>query len=290
MIKKIAVIGATGMLGKPVTKELMKAGFEVTALVRDITKATHDLPGKIKLISGNIKYRQDLERLMAGQDALYLNLNLKPEERKKNFHTETDGLKVVLEIAKKTGIKRIGFISSLAMRYQDMNHFHWWVFDIKREAVRLIKFSGIPYTIFYPSTFIENFDGVYRQGNKMLLAGKSLHKMHFISAEDYARQVARSFQILTSENKEYTVQGPEPFTADEAVAEFVKHYKKEKLTISKAPLPLLKFFGLFMQKFHYGSRIIEALNNYPEKFESENTWSELGKPVTTIRDFAQQKK
>jgi hypothetical protein len=124
----------------------------------------------------------------------------------------------------------------------------------------------------------------------MLLAGTSRHKMHFISSEDYARQVARSFQILTSENKEYTVQGPEAFTADEAVAEFVRHYKKENLTISKAPLPLLKFLGLFKQKFHYGAHIVEALNNYPEKFEAEQTWNELGKPVITIKDFAQQKK
>lgn len=38
-MKKIIVIGATGMLGKPVTKQLAHAGFDVTLLVRNINKA-----------------------------------------------------------------------------------------------------------------------------------------------------------------------------------------------------------------------------------------------------------
>ena len=34
-IKKIGVIGATGMLGRPVVYALLVAGFEVYAMVRD---------------------------------------------------------------------------------------------------------------------------------------------------------------------------------------------------------------------------------------------------------------
>ena len=33
---KILFIGATGMLGKPVAKELINSGFDVTLLARDI--------------------------------------------------------------------------------------------------------------------------------------------------------------------------------------------------------------------------------------------------------------
>jgi len=162
------------------------------------------------------------------------------------------------------------------------------VFDLKNEAVSLVRNSGIPYTIFYPSTFMENFMSTYRAGNRVLLAGKSEHKMYFISGEDYGRQVARSFQVLKTENKEYVVQGLEGFTADEAAEEFRKHHTSEKLTISKAPLGLLKLLGTFSQKINYGAHIIEALNKYPEKFESEKTWEELGKPVVTLKAFAKK--
>jgi uncharacterized protein YbjT (DUF2867 family) len=286
-MNKIAFIGATGMLGGPVAREFVNAGFTVTALARNKTSAAKKLPEAIRLIEGDIRNPAMLEALMAGQEGLYLNLNLKPGEKKNDFHAETDGMRNILAAAKKAGIQRIGFISSLVMRYQGMNNFNWWVFDMKQEAVRLIKQSGITYTIFYPSTFIENFNSTYRMGNRILLAGTSKCRMHFISVTDYGKQVARSFRLPGHENREYAVQGTEAFTAAEAAEEFITHYKKEKLSISHAPLNVLRFIGKFSQKISYGANIVEALNNYPEKFEAENTWRELGKPGITIRGYAE---
>ena len=172
------------------------------------------------------------------------------------------------------------------MNYQGINKFNWWVFDLKRKAVNMIKESGIAYTIFYPSTFMDNFNHTYRRGNRILLAGESKHKMYFISASDYAEQVVRSYQQYTNENKEFIIQGPEAYTADEAAVIFQQNYTKEKLSISKAPLGLLKFLSNFSQSINYGAHIIEALNNYPEKFEAEKTWEALGKPTTLLKDFA----
>jgi uncharacterized protein YbjT (DUF2867 family) len=286
MSSKIAIIGSTGMIGKPVAIELVKAGFEVTALVRDEAKARSVLPHEIKCVTGDIANVTDVVALLSGQDYLYINLNLKPEEKKNDWHAETDGLKIILAAAKECKIKHVGFISSIVMRYQGMNNYHWWVFDVKQKAVELIKNSGIPYTIFYPSAFMENFYTNYRQGNKIMLAGEAKAKMYFISGSDYGKQVASAFKSQTAVNREYDVQGPEPFTAEEASREFVEHYKNEKLTISKAPLGLLKVFGLFSQKMDYVSHIIEALNNYPEKFTAESTWKDLGRPVITLKDFA----
>ena len=44
-IKKIAMIGATGMLGIPVAIALMEAGFEVTALARNPESARRCIAG-----------------------------------------------------------------------------------------------------------------------------------------------------------------------------------------------------------------------------------------------------
>jgi hypothetical protein len=45
--------------------------------------------------------------------------------------------------------------------------------------------------------------------------------------------------------------------------------------------------GLFNQKFNYGYYIVEALNKYPEKFEAQQTWDELGKPTISLKEFAE---
>lgn len=289
MSKNIAVIGATGMIGGPVAIALSLRGFNVTALVRDEVAARKKLPSEIRLLRGDIKNTGDLLELLASQDYLYINLNLKPEEKKDDWHAETDGLRNILAVAKKLKIKRIGFISSIVMRYQGMNDFHWWVFDVKQEAIQLVKASGIPYTIFYPSTLMENFQSNYRRGKSIALAGVSLHKMYFISAIDFGKQVAKAFEESSADNKEYDIQGPDAYTALEAADLYVKNHKDEKLTLSKAPLGLLKFFGLFSPKFNYVSNIIEALNNYPETFTAADTWKELGKPAITLKDFAERK-
>lgn len=287
MVKNILVIGATGMLGKPVAKELVKAGFTVSALVRNPEKAKKELPANVKLIKGDISSEKDLVDAMKGQDAVYLSLSIKQNEKKSAFHSEGVGMRNIIKAAKQQNIKRIGYLSSLVMFYQGMNGFNWWVFELKHKAVEMIKESGIPFTIFYPSNFMESLSGMYKQGNILMLSGKSSYPMYFISAVDYGKQVAKSFSILSTENKEYVIQGIEAFTADDAVKLFKSHYKKQKLFISKAPLGMLKFFGKFNTKMNYGANIIDALNNYPEKFEAETTWKELGKPEMTIKKYSE---
>ncbi len=187
MSKKIHMIGATGMLGIPVTQEFIKAGYEVKALVRDQAKAEKILPSQVELVKGDLKDTESLENFIKDADQLYLNLNLKQSEKPNDFHAEKEGLQRIITLAKQYHIKRIGFISSLVMQYEGMNHFSWWVFQLKQEAVDMIKASSIPYCIFFPSTFMENFNHTYRRGNRILLAGKSKYKMHFIAGCDYGK-------------------------------------------------------------------------------------------------------
>lgn len=285
MIKKIAFIGATGMLGKPVAKQLLAAGFAVRALVRDPEKARKGLPG-IELIQGDLKNVSDIENLVAGQDAVYVSLSVTQDEREKGWHAETDGMRNLLAAVKKNSIQRILLLSSLVQRYQGMNNFNWWVFSVKDESIALVKSSGIPYTVFYPSTFMESFLGKYKQGKRILLAGVSKYPMYFIAAEDYGRQVAHSLTI--DGNQEYVIQGQDPLTQEQAADIFLANYKKEKLILSKLPLGMLKFFGLFSGTANYGAHIVEALNSYPEKFESEETWRKLGKPTITMKQFSEK--
>ncbi|MBK8397117.1 MAG: NmrA family NAD(P)-binding protein [Leptospiraceae bacterium] len=285
-MKKVGIIGGTGMLGKPVVNALLTSGFEVFAMVRDIIQAKISLPIGVHLIVGDLKNPADIDNFLSQVEVVHLNLSVLHNETQTDFHTEEQGLKILLEIAKRKKIKRISYLSSLVMNYQGTNGFNWWVFNLKLNAVKEIKNSGIPYTVFYPSSFMDNFLNIQKLGNKIQLAGHSRFKMFYISGEDYGRQVAKSFKVLSEENRDYPVQGLTPYNADEAAKLFVKFYKKENLRIQKAPLFLLKFLGKFNLKFLYASKIIEALNNYPEKFQAELTWRELGKPVLTLEEFA----
>ena len=286
-IQRIAVIGATGMLGQPVTHELITAGFDVTVVSRS-PETARDLFPAATVVAGDVFDASSIERALDGQDAVYLNLSVDPSERPDDPHTETDGLRTVIAAARAQNLQRIAYLSSLVKDYQGQDGFHWWVFEVKHEAVRLLKASGLPTTIFYPSNFMENFLHDFMQGRRLVLIGTSQHPMYFIAGRDYGRQVARSFEVLDEQNREYAVQGPEAYRTEDAAELFAKHYTAADLRITHVPLGIVKFIGWFSRQADYGTRIIEAINHYPETFQSQATWDELGTPTTTIADFARQ--
>lgn len=283
---RIAVIGATGLLGKPVTQELINAGLTVTVLTRQ-PEAAQKLFPMARVVKADLRDPDGLLVGLRGQDAVYLNLSVLQTEAPDDFHTETDGLENLLSVAKKIRLRRIGYLSSLIMRYQGVNGFRWWVFDVKQEAVRKLKASGIPYTIFYPTTFMETLPAQVQAG-RLLLGGTSDVRLWFVAAQDYGRQVARALRQTGTENTEYVVQGPEGLTYAQAAEVFVKNHSRRRLSVTVLPLGLLRFFGHFSRRANYGAHILEALNCYPEHFEADRTWRDLGKPTTTLAEFARQ--
>lgn len=105
-MKKILVIGSTGLLGKPVTEALIAAGFDVTILVRD-KKLAEKLFPKVSIIKGDLRNKVDVEKAMQNQEAVFLSLSVKQTEKENEFHTESEGIDVVIEVAKELKIKRI---------------------------------------------------------------------------------------------------------------------------------------------------------------------------------------
>ena len=282
-MQKILFVGASGMLGKPVALELMRAGFVVTLLARDVEKMRKLFPNT-PIIKGDVFDIASLEAAMAGQEIVYLNLSVAQSSKKNEPQPEREGINNIIEAAKKTNIKRIVYLSSLIKNYEGMNGFKWWAFEIKHAAVDAIKRSGLNYSIFYPSTFMECLDKQMLQGTRLMLAGKSEAPMWFIAGKDFGVQVAWALKKAGDSNQEYNVQGLEPYTSDQAAKVFTENVKSN-IKIMRAPLAPLKYLGIFNQRMNYAYHICEALNKYPEKFESENTWNDLGKPSTTLADY-----
>jgi len=287
-MKKILVIGSTGMLGKPVTQELYRAGFELTLLARDIAKTRKVFPNA-HIMQGDVLDKSTLVSAMKGQEELYVNLNTPQTAKPTDALPEREGIDNIIEAAKETGIRRIAFLSSLLKNYNGMNGFHWWVFDMKQSAVDKIKAAGIPYTVYYASAFMENLDHIMLRKNRVMLAGNSVAPMWFIAGHDFGRQVAWAFAKTGDESKEYPVQGMEAYTWDEAAKTFIRYYTKAPLKIMKTPLPIIKVIGKFNRQMSYLHMIMKALNNYPEKFESGQTWEELGTPMITLQAYAEQR-
>ncbi|MEI7503992.1 MAG: NAD(P)H-binding protein, partial [Paludibacter sp.] len=284
-MKNITVIGATGMIGIPVTNELVKAGFNVTALVRDVEKARKILPSSINFIKGDIESVESIVSALQNAEAVYINLSTRPTDKQTKFSPEKQGLDNILKALKQSKVKRVAFLASfLARNYTG----DWWVMKAKKEGIEKIKKCGIDYTLFYPSNFFENFTNGMKRANKIMVDTKINNKAWWISAEDYGKQVARSFNIELAANKEYPVQGVEAMTMKEAAEKFISSYRKEKLILASMPLGLFKVMSLFIAEMKYLVKFMDILLNNKETFEAQSTWNDLGKPTVSMQEYAKK--
>ncbi len=281
-VRKIAVIGATGMLGVPVTRALAAAGFDVTALVRNVTAARRTLPPQVALVHADVSDEDSLRRGLTGQDALYLSLSVQPGERKRDFHTEAQGLDHIINAARAAGIKRIGYLSALVI---DSDDGKWWVLDVWRNAVSRLKASGIPTTVFYASNVMETLPQRHKMGRALVLAGASRHPNYWIAGADLGAQVARAFQLPQSAGRDYVMQGPELVSYEEAARRYAQG-NGMKMRVVTLPLALLRVLGLFSTSMRFNARILRTVLRYPEEFKAEEAWRDLGQPTITIEDFA----
>jgi uncharacterized protein YbjT (DUF2867 family) len=283
MKKKILVIGGTGMLGKPVVQELINSGYDVTLFSTKASEATKLFP-RVKVIEGNIKYIDSIENAMVGQDAVYMNLAIPLNAKSSDWNPEIDGLKNILDAAKTKSIKQIGYLSPLIRNYSKDNK-RWWYLQDKKRATEMIEKSGIPYFLFTASNFMENFLASSRRGNAINTIGSPQINNHYICGSDYGKQVAKAFS-LDPLSKEFFIQGPEAINPKDAVKQFTENYTKESLKPGSAPMGMLKFIGCFSTQIGNVAKLMTALNEFPEEFKAKETWEILGKPTTTIKNYA----
>jgi uncharacterized protein YbjT (DUF2867 family) len=281
-IKKIAMIGATGMLGIPVAIALLEAGFEVTALARNPASARRALPSAISIVQADVSDEESLRQGLRGQDGVYLSLSVAPGDRKGDFHTEVQGLQHILAAAREADVARIAYLSAMV---QDTTNKNWWVLDVWRQALARIKSSGIPYTIFYPTNFMETLAQRHSAGRMFVMLGRARYPNYWIAGADFGRQVAKSFMLPQAANREYYIQGPEPMTYDGAAVRYARALRRSPFVV-RVPIFAAQLGGLFSDQLNFNANIMDTVLSYPEEFKSADTWRDLGKPATTIEQFA----
>jgi uncharacterized protein YbjT (DUF2867 family) len=286
---KVAVLGATGMIGSAVTRQLTAAGHAVTAILRD--RETRNLPKGVDSVIGDVADPRSLDAGLHEADVLFVSLSVDPKQGRPNrFNPDRDGLTNVLERLRGRSRPRVLYVASLV---QDENPHAWWVLEHKREAVRRLEASGVPHTIFKPSSFMENLPFRNRRGSSIALIGKSRHPNWWVAANDFGKQVAAHVSRLAEQGEHadrastYAVQGPEHMTYDEAARRYAAAYRASVLKVSHAPAAVFSLLGRFVPELGYAYEISRAINDAPEQFQAEQSWRDLGRPTTTIEHFAQ---
>ena len=150
----VLVVGATGSIGRLVVEEAARQGHTVRALVRDARKA--DVIPDVEIVVGDLTRPGTLPAAVDGVDAIVFTHGSDGGGKAAAERIDYGGVRNVLA-ALGGRSARIALMTAIGVtnREGDYNH-RTEAHDWKRRGERLVRASGLPYTIVRPGWFDYN--------------------------------------------------------------------------------------------------------------------------------------
>ncbi len=273
------LVGATGMLGRPVARRLVQEGFRVRAMVRQPDRARTVLPPACEVVAGDVFDQASLTDAMAGVDAVYVNLAAPRSPGRRDV--EREGVPKIIEAARAAGVQHLLKISFMGV---PAAADRWWQISHKAESEQAIIDSGIDHTIFQPTWFLESLV-LFRIAGRLVLPRVPSVPIWWIAGDDFARQVAAALTADTARNRCYVVQGPEPLTFQEAARRLAAAWRGGPLKVSSIPSWVVAAVAPLVADARYLLDLLRVTFETNTSFEARQTWDDLGTPTMTVEDY-----
>jgi uncharacterized protein YbjT (DUF2867 family) len=189
--KLIVVTGATGQQGGATAKHLLKQGWRVRALTRDVQGAAAQalaLAGA-EVVAGNMDDRASLDQAFAGAYGVFSVQNFWLPDV--GAAGEVRQGKIVADAAKAAGVRHFVYTSvGGAERKTGLSHF-----DSKWQIEQYVRSLGLPATILRPVFFMENLTSPMMGPRDGVLANalKPTTSLQMIAVEDIGFFAALAF-------------------------------------------------------------------------------------------------
>jgi uncharacterized protein YbjT (DUF2867 family) len=167
----ILVVGATGSIGRLVVEEAVRKGHSVRALARDAGRARRLLPD-VELAVGDLTRPETLTPAVDRVDAIVFAHGSDGGGKAGAERVDYGGVRNVLAALAGRSV-RIALMTAIGVTnregdYNRRTEAHDW----KRRGERLVRVSGLPYTIVRPGWFDYNKEDEHRL---VLLQGDRRH-------------------------------------------------------------------------------------------------------------------
>lgn len=228
----ILIVGATGLLGGMITRQLLAQGKTVRILVRPnspavalapqgmATAAQSLIDAGAQPVDGDLKERASLAAACSGIDTVITTANAAMREGEDTFDSvDLNGTKNLIDAAKAAGVRHFVYTSAFGSAPNHPNP----LFDAKGQCEVYLKASGLTYTILKPGPLMEMWLGVIigiplRAGQPVTLVGEGARKQAFTAMDDVVAYAVAAVENPRAYNQEILIAGAPPYSWTEAVA------------------------------------------------------------------------
>ena len=222
-ILTISITGANGFVAKNLRNFLSKNHIKVIAIARKTFQKHHTET----VVYSKTLLEKGLQNKLRNCDALVHLIGIGKQSSKYNFEDNIDLTKNMIKTCKKSGIKKIIYISGLGVTKNSTSDY----FISKYKAEQEIINSGLNYTIFRPSYIVGKKDYlskfILKQIKKgiVIIPGSGKYHLQPIFVEDVAKIILESISEKKFSNKILDLVGPEIIKFEDFVRYFVKNKK-----------------------------------------------------------------
>ena len=251
-ISTITITGANGFVAKNLRNFLSKNHIKVIAIARKTFQKHHTET----VVYSKTLLEKGLQNKLRNCDALVHLIGIGKQSSKYNFEDNVDLTKNMIKTCKKSGIKKIIYISGLGVTKNSRSDY----FISKYKAEQEIINSGLDYTIFRPSYIVGKKDYlskfILKQIKKgiVIIPGSGKYHLQPIFVEDVAKIIVESIYEKKFSNKILDLVGPEIIKFEDFVRYFVKN---KKIRIQKINLESIYHEALHNPKSIYD---LDSLN------------------------------
>lgn len=292
----LLIVGATGTLGRQITRRALDEGFKVRCLVRSLRKSAFLKEWGAELVQGDLCDAETLPAALEGVTAVIDAATTRPTDSLSIRQVDWDGKVALIQAAKTAGVERFIFFSILdAEKYPDVP-----LMDIKHCTEKFLAESGLNYTILRPCGFMQGLIGQYAipilEKQAVWVMGDS-SAIAYMDTQDIARFAITTLNKPETINQTYPVVGAKAWGAYEIIR-LCERLSGREAKISRMPIGLLRAVQKTARFFQWGWNLADRLSfteviasGRPLIADMTATYQTFGidpQEITTLEDYMQE--
>ncbi|MCG6187141.1 SDR family oxidoreductase [Maribellus maritimus] len=208
--EKVLIAGATGYLGRHITKQIVHSEYDSRLIVRDLKKSGFDL-SVYDVVEAEVTKPETFKNIFNGVDYVISTVGITRQKDGLTYMDVDYQANVnLIDAARAGGVKKFIYVSVL--NGQKLRHLK--IGEAKEKLVDYLKNSGMDYSVIRPNGFFSDMADFLKmaKSGKVYLFGDGKLKLNPIHGDDLAEVCINA---LRSTEKEINVGGPDILSQNE---------------------------------------------------------------------------
>lgn len=283
----ILVVGATGLVGGMVARQLLDLRQAVRVLVRPGSNHEQLVAAGAEPVEGDLKDPSSLPRACAGADTIITTASSGSRGGADTPQTvDIDGNRHLIDAAVGASAGQFIFVSTIAASQDSPVE----LLRAKAMSEDYLRRSGLPYTILAADAFLDTMvplvvGGPARAGGPVTLVGEGKGRHSFIAASDVAAFAVACVGHPAAVNRHVIIGGPEPVSLRDVVAAYERVSGHSIPVQSVAPGQLIPGLPSIPGLAETVSGMVAALETFDSPIDVAETARTFGVRPTPLEEY-----